>query len=470
MAGGPEDPPNVVPIRGVPDAVIIDPKAPLEIARTFIHRHHTSDKFRAVHHQQSVFSIWTGTHYRELLTEEMRARIYAFLEDSFVMVKNQPKPFRPTARAVSDVLDAARAAAQLDNTIRQPSWLSPSSYPADEIIACRNGLLHLPSGQVLQHTPNFYANNSLGYSFNPTASAPTEWLKFLDTIWPESPLEVGTLQEIFGYLLGTDTDQQKIIMMVGPKRSGKGTIGRILAHLLGGDAIVSPTLASLQGNFGLQPLIGRRVAMIADARLSGRADQQAVAERLLSISGEDMQTVERKHIGAWTGKLGTRFLILTNELPRISDASGALASRFLVLTMTNSFYGKEDHNLFSRLIPELPGILNWAIDGWRNLRERTRFVQPPSSADAVRELEDLSSPVSAFLRERCVISTRKETDIDVFYNEWCSWCDDQGRDFSGNKQSLGRDLKSIVPHVKTVQHNDDAGKMRRWYDGIGLLK
>lgn len=37
-----------------------------------------------------------------------------------------------------------------------------------------------------------------------------------------------SLQEMFGYLLSGDTSAQKMFMLVGPKRGGKGTIGRVL--------------------------------------------------------------------------------------------------------------------------------------------------------------------------------------------------------------------------------------------------
>ena len=54
-----------------------------------------------------------------------------------------------------------------------------------------------------------------------------------------------------------------------------------------------------------------------------------VVERLLSISGEDAQTVDRKNLSQVTCKLPVRFAILTNELPRLNDASGALVGRIL---------------------------------------------------------------------------------------------------------------------------------------------
>jgi hypothetical protein len=141
-------------------------------------------------------------------------------------------------------------------------------------------------------------------------------------------------------------------------------------------------------------LIGRRVAIISDARLAGRADQHAISERLLSISGEDTITVDRKYREAWTARLQIRFLILSNELPRLADASGALAGRFIVLVLIHSFYGREDLGLTDRLLTELPGISNWSIAGWQRLSERRHFVQPNSALNAVRQLEYLGSPIA----------------------------------------------------------------------------
>ena len=82
-----------------------------------------------------------------------------------------------------------------------------------------------------------------------------------------------------------------------------------------------PTLASLGTNFGLSPLLGKPLAIISDARL-GDTPTHTVVERLLSITGEDMLTVDRKFRDPWSGKLPTRFVVLSNELPRFKDSSG----------------------------------------------------------------------------------------------------------------------------------------------------
>lgn len=43
---------------------------------------------------------------------------------------------------------------------------------------------------------------------------------------------------------------------------------------------------------GWRPLIGKQLAVISDARLSARVDQQIIVERLLAITGEDTLTID----------------------------------------------------------------------------------------------------------------------------------------------------------------------------------
>src|SRR4051812_14472128 len=96
-----------------------------------------------------------------------------------------------------------------------------------------------------------------------------------------------------------------------------------------------------------------------------------------------------------------KFTVISNETPRLSDASGALAGRMIMFRLTRSFYGREDTSLFRDLVPELPGILLWAIQGWKRLNERGHFIQPESGQALVEEMEELSSPVGRFVKECC---------------------------------------------------------------------
>jgi len=456
--------------RDAAEPEIIDPAAPYTIAKRFAELHFAIADTVALRHHRDEFHVWNGAAYLTAPDSALRTRIYNFLDPcKWRNPQGELKRVKPNIKMVANILDALRAVTYLDGRVAPPAWLMDAQHgpPADEITACLNGLLHLPTLELLPHTPAFFTHNALDFAYERDAPQPRRWIDFLHQLWPDDEASIETLQEMFGLALTGDTRHQKAFLIVGPKRSGKGTIARILARLIGIENVVAPTLAGLGTEFGLQPLIDKRLAIISDARLGGRADQAGIAERLLSITGEDVITVSRKFLPAWTGQLQVRFLILSNELPRLADVSGALASRFIVLALMRSFYGHEDHGLADRLLAELPGILNWAVAGQRRLVHRKYFLQPESAAEAVRELEDLTSPMTVFIRERCEISAGACAAVDDLFVTWCDWCEEQKRT-PGTKQSFGRDLRAALPWLKISQSRTGDGERQRIYEGIRI--
>ncbi|MEX2527041.1 MAG: phage/plasmid primase, P4 family [Gemmatimonadota bacterium] len=447
------------------------PTRPLPVARKFVEDVYTSRAGIVLRHHEGGFYRYNGTSWPEVEEREVRAEAYRYLEDAvFVKVTKEVATLQgwdPTRHRIDNVLDALRAAVLLEGG-EAPMWTDGTTDPpAHETISMSNGLLHVPTRTLRAHTPAFFTYHSLPFGFDPRAPRPTNWLAFLDQLWRDDPSSISTLQEVFGYLLGGDTRQQKIFLLVGPKRGGKGTIGRVLTGLLGPHNVAAPTMAGLGTNFGLQPLIGSPLALVSDARMSGKADSQVVVERLLSISGEDSLTIDRKFRDPWTGRLPTRFMILTNELPRLSDSSGALSSRFVLFVLTRSFLGREDPGLTDKLLTEAPGIFNWALEGLDRLNLRGRFEPPPSGREALQQLEDLTSPISAFVREKCTVGGGGTVPVDDLWNAWKDWCIEDNR-HSGTKAVFGRNLSSACPTIRKARPR--AGNDRvHVYTGIGLI-
>jgi putative DNA primase/helicase len=188
---------------------------------------------------------------------------------------------------------------------------------------------------------------------------------------------------------------------------------------------------------------------------------------LLSISGEDSITVDRKYREPWTGQLPTRFLILSNELPRFTDSSGALASRFMLLTLITSFYGREDPGQTAELLAESTGIFNWALAGLDRLNNRGHFLQPTAALEALRHLEDMSSPVGAFVRDMCDVGPVFEIDKGLLFSAWKTWCSEEGRDRPGTKAVFTRDLRAAVPGL-FPRRLREGGQRRHVLQGIAL--
>ena len=136
--------------------------------------------------------------------------------------------------------------------------------------------------------------------------------------------------------------------------------------------------------------------------------------------------------------------------------------------LTQSFFGREDLSLLDRLAAELPGILNWAIEGWARLTERGHFVQPASSREAQSDLEDLGSPISAFLRDRCVVDPYRGVECSKLFDGWVAWCRDHNRDRPGTTQVFSRDLRAALPSLAITQPRGEDGTQRRYYQGLDL--
>lgn len=446
-----------------------DPDSPNRLACLFM----TDPGYRSLYWWREEWYTLDQSDYRTVSTSEITAKVTRSILIEFARLaevarsaweRNGRQGVAPTARKitvaiVSNVILALKSMCFLPDSIEPPCWLGQPGPPPREILVCQNGLIHLPActdttklPTIMPATPDFFCLNALPFDFPDQLRSddePAGWLEFLSSVWPEDNQSIETLQDWFGYCLLPDTSQEKILMILGPKRSGKGTICTVLQNLIGLANTVNPTLGSLGFPFGLQPLLGKTLAVVADARLSNRTDSAVIVERLLSISGQDLQTVDRKHLSSVSVRLSTRFVISTNELPRFMDASGALTSRLLLLRMERSWINQEDIGLKNRLLHELPMILLWALEGWHRLRGRGRFVQPESALPAVQDMEDLGSPIGAFFRD-CCEQGDFETSIREVYDRWKDWCESRGHKPS-SEQTFGRDLRSVLPAIKTKQ-------------------
>lgn len=315
---------------------------------------------------------------------------------------------------------------------RLGDWIHPEvGTDPIETVVCANGLLHIPTRALTPATPHYFSTMHPGVAYDRNAPAPERWLRFMHDLWESDEKSIGLLQEWMGYTLTPDTSQQKILMFLGPPRSGRGTILRVLQALIGEGNYCTPTLSSLGTRFGLQPIVGKLAALVTDARLdSNRTDVAQIVEKLLSLSGDDDQDVDRKNRDVVTMKLHARVVVVSNVMPQLKDESGAIATRMLPLQLSRSFLGREDHGLGDALMVELPGILNWALEGWDRLNARGHFDPPASSADAIAELHELGSSVAAWLEDRAevdhALEPKASTTCAAAYSDYQQWCQRSG--------------------------------------------
>jgi putative DNA primase/helicase len=445
--------------------VLPPPSAPMEVARTLV-----ADRFThlsgatTLRQWRGGWWQWQKTRWLELEQRAVAAAAYTFAEHAVYLGATGPKPWEPNRHKIANLLDALAAIVFLPERVAMPSWLDGRTYDG-LLVSTANGLLDVRTRELLEHTPLFFNATSVPFNYEAEAGLPRRWTMFLHDLWPKDNESTLALQEWFGYVISGRLDLHKILLLVGPTRGGKGVTARILGALVGMENVAGPTLSSLNGDFGLAPLLGKTLAVVSDARLNGR-NASVVVERLLSISGEDTLTVNRKYREQWTGKLPTRLMVCSNELPQLGDASMAIAGRFVPLLLTRSWLGNEDHQLEVDLREELPAILNWALAGLERLTTSGGFTRPAGADEAMTALQDLASPVAAFVRDRCVRSPDHQVAVDELYRAWKTWAQDNGH-VGSTKQVFGRDLRAAVPGLRVARPREDHGR-ERIYQGITL--
>lgn len=408
-------------------AIVLDANNPVANARQFLEAEYSCEEGAKLVHYADDWYVHVGTHYDLIEEQTIRSNLYKYLEKcSKQDSKGNIKPFNPNQSNVSGILDGVKALVHLENkaNTKPPVWLAGYAHTkpeASKLVSLMNGIFHFEENILISHSLGFFTTNSLPFSYDPKATCPL-WLKFLDDLWPNDQESKDLLQEYMAYVLSGDTKQQKFLNIVGPRRSGKGTINKIMVSLLGQHNTVAPQMDELVDSFGLQPWLNKLLASFTDARLNGR-NTGGIVSQLLRIVGGDTITVNRKNKESWNGYLPTRIMVYSNEALQLSESSNALTGRMLVLSMTNSFFGKEDVSLADKLEKELSGIFNWCLEGHKRRMERDsqRFIQPESGRDLLETMEELGNPMSTFIEDVLVFDTEGFVSKDALFACYKRW-------------------------------------------------
>ena len=456
--------------------IVLDPANPLEHARQFLNSMYAIEGgYKLVHYAQEFF-VYTGTHYTFIEEATIRSQVYRFLDKCMKQdKKGNILPLNANPALVNACIDAVKSHVHLANNpnAKPPVWLEgyeASNPPAHKLVSMRNGLFQIDQSILFPHNLGFFTYNSLPFEYDPLATCPN-WLKFLDDIWPEDYESKQLLQEYFGYILSGDTTQQKFLNVIGPRRSGKGTINKVLTELLGQDNVISPQMGELCDTFGLQPWLGKQLASFTDARVTPQ-NSAGVVSQLLRIVGADTVTVNRKNKESWSGYLPTRIITYSNEMLHLAENSNALVGRMLVLNMTHSFFGKEDVELADRLITELAGIFNWALAGHANRKARAggRFIQPTSSVETLEEMAKLSNPLESFIEDVVEFDSFGSVDKDDLFMCYKHWAIKKNI-HPGTDMSFKRRFQATTQDKGVTSYRKrDLGETSHLFMGVKLKK
>jgi len=289
-----------------------------------------------------------------------------------------------------------------------------------EHLVLENCRLNLDTMEVESHSSDLYFLNKQPVRYEPTSSCP-KFTKFLSEV--VHPEDKAVVQEIFGSCLTSHYRTQKAILLVGEGDNGKSTLLKVLENILGSENISAVSLQELEINrFAKADLYGKLANIYADLPNSALK----CAGQFKMLTGGDPIRGERKFRDSFHFNNYAKLIFSCNQVPEVYEDTNAFFRRWIIINFPNNFEGKKaDKDLLTKLTTpeELSGILNWAIEGYRRLRDNGwRFSNSRSTAELRVDYIRRSSPIRAFLLDCTEFSPQARTVKKELFQSFVRYC------------------------------------------------
>lgn len=327
--------------------------------------------------------------------------------------------------------------------------IEPTDYNKDPLLFnCQNGTINLRTGGLQPHDPRDLITYISPFDYHPGAEAPL-WHEFLSKIMDGDDELVAFLQRLVGYGLSGDVSEQKLPFFYGEGGNGKSTFIESVLKIMGDYALKLPNRFFEKKRNGsdptdMQDLPGKRFAVSNELSDGARIDDALTKD----ATGNDKQTARRLYGRPYEFNPTAKFVIYGNKKPGFNVDDGGLTRRILLVPFTiNIPESERDLHFADKLDRELPGILAWMVEGFRQWR--LEGLNPPAQVRAATNsyLHE-QDPVGRFLEE-CT-STGERVLRDDLFDVYVEWSKDNGEDTKSRRELMSdlnrRGIKETKSH------------------------
>jgi P4 family phage/plasmid primase-like protien len=250
------------------------------------------------------------------------------------------------------------------------------------------------------------------------------WRAFLEESL-ESGADRNKVQEFVGYtLMHWALPYHKALFLVGPTASGKSTFLDTVRAMLGDEACSSLTPQQMTSErFGAAELHGQWANIRNDIPTSTIQDTGQFKE----IVAGDPVKAEEKYADPFMFKPRAKHAFSANQLPETDTDDEAFFRRILLVPFPDTVPKAErDPALDDKLQDELPGILNWALEGLERLMMQGQFTGDRSPGETQRTWSRWGNSVDRFA-ELCIEEQAGGAipKADLF-SAYINFCEDEG--------------------------------------------
>jgi putative DNA primase/helicase len=302
------------------------------------------------------------------------------------------------------------------------SFKSINDFNKYHLLNFENCMLDPIGLNVLPHDPKYLSTIRIPYKYTLLAECPL-WIKTINEIFEKDNLKINILQEFFGQCLTRDIKQEKALLLLGESRSGKSTILNTLHNMVGIKNCSTVPLKYILNPVYTSMMIHKLINFDKDVSKKAQ-DYEEDFKKI--VTGEEV-TANDKYDDPFTFKPFCKMVLSANSFPRITDHSSALYNRLILIPCERVFSPEEQNrDLREQLLIELPGILNWALDGLKRLNKRGMFEEVNFMKNALKELEDENNPASPFFYDHLEIEEGAFIEKGELYDYYYAWAKKNG--------------------------------------------
>lgn len=295
--------------------------------------------------------------------------------------------------------------------------------------------------------------------------------KFLEDCTESDQFKIKSLQQLTGYIISNEWRAKKFFVLIGLPHTGKSVWLALWRSLIGPKHTTAMSLKQLgESRFMTAELFKSKLNISAEMDENGTIKS---ADIIKTITGGDLLTAEKKGKDPFQFYGKTKLVAAGNHMPLLNklDGTSAFTDRILFLMFSNTIpEERRDKTLMDKLINEKTYIVEWALDGLRELMKNNLIFTESEKAHAfkLRYINEINN-VSEFVRDWCHIDLENE-DCKVhrktIYPTYKQYCRDNGYKAISKQEFF---IEILKMNVKSGKFRVDGSTPLQGFRGMRLL-
>ena len=388
------------------------------------------ENFRYLHDEE-VWLCWDGKRWkRDALAEIHRAAKNTVLSmyDEIGTIENEEarKHFLNFVRR-SDSRGGRESMVALARHEEAVS-AKPEDFDSNNcLLNLRNGTYDLRVGHFYPHRKENLITKLCPVTYDPTATC-AKFLAFLGETFSDQPEVIPFLQRSLGYSLSGSIEEQCFWLLIGQGNNGKSVLLSIFEYILGDYAAAAnfDIFMARRNDGGISPrdgmasLVGTRFVRASESEQERRFSESTIK----NITGGEKIRTAKMYSEDFAYMPTFKVWLSTNHEPLIRGTDDGIWRRVRRVNFNQQVLPeKVDPELVEKLKAEASGILNWALEGFRQYLKHG-LSAPAAVRQATEEYRKEQNPVREFI-EQCCTSDPSNPALEIrasellsAYNEW----------------------------------------------------